>query len=221
MPHVAMTWTAPFTLLTPAFAKRLSALPEHHLPMGTLLFHAGDPARDFVIVLSGRIEVYLTGASGREIMLYAVEPGQSCVQSTLGLMGDEPFTGEAVAATDIDVVTIPKALFLAMMDKDAGFRAFVMQAFAQRMSDITRLLERVAFGRIESRLAATLITLANGAVVHATHADLAARIGTAREVISRRLEAMARAGLVSTDRSLVHLRDLPGLQRLAANSDAV
>jgi CRP/FNR family transcriptional regulator, anaerobic regulatory protein len=216
-----MTWTVPFALQNPAFAQRIAALPERHVPGGTILFHAGDPAQDFVIVLSGRIEVYLTGTSGREIMLYAVEPGQSCVQSTLGLMGDEPFTGEALAATDINVVTIPKALFLAMMDADAGFRTFVMQAFAQRMSDITRLLERVAFGRIESRLAAALIALADGAVVHATHADLAARIGTAREVISRRLEAMARAGLVSTDRSLVHLRDLSALQRLAASSDPV
>jgi CRP/FNR family transcriptional regulator, anaerobic regulatory protein len=96
-----------------------------------------------------------------------------------------------------------------------------MQAFAQRMTDITRLLERVAFGRIESRLAAALIALADGSTVHATHADLAARIGTAREVISRRLDAMARAGMVSTDRSLVHLRDLPALQRLAAASDPV
>jgi CRP/FNR family transcriptional regulator, anaerobic regulatory protein len=215
------TWAAPFRLQSAAFAQRLAALQQRHVPAGTILFHAGDPAQDFVIVLSGRIEVYLTGASGREIMLYAVEPGQSCVQSTLGLMGDEPFTGEGVAATDTDLVTIPKALFTALMDADAGFRAFVMQAFAQRMTDITRLLERVAFGRIESRLAAALIALADGAVVHATHADLAARIGTAREVISRRLEAMARAGMVSTDRSLVHLRDLPALQRLAANSDAL
>jgi CRP/FNR family transcriptional regulator, anaerobic regulatory protein len=216
-----MSWTAPFTLQIAAFAPRLAQLPQHNLPAGTVLFHAGDPARDFVIVLSGRIEVYLTGASGREIMLYAVEPGQSCVQSTLGLMGDEPFTGEAVAATDINVVTIPKSLFLEMMDADAGFRGFVMQAFAQRMADITRLLERVAFGRIESRLAEALIALADGTVVHATHADLAARIGSAREVISRRLEAMARAGLVSTDRSAVHLRDVAALKRLAATADTV
>jgi CRP/FNR family transcriptional regulator, anaerobic regulatory protein len=215
-----MSWTAPFAIKTPGLETRLAALPVHHVQAGTVLFHAGDPARDFVIVLKGRIDVYLTGASGREIILYSVEPGQSCVQSTLGLMGDEPFTGEAVAATDIDVVTISKPMFLAMMDADAGFRAFVMQAFAQRMADITRLLERVAFGRIESRLAAALIDLADGNVVHATHADLAARIGSAREVISRRLEAMARLGLVSTDRSAVHLHDVQALKRLAAAIDA-
>jgi CRP/FNR family transcriptional regulator, anaerobic regulatory protein len=214
-----MSWTVPFALRTPAFAQRLAALPHHHMPAGSILFHPGHPAQDFIVVLTGRIEVYLIGPSGREILLYSVEPGESCVQSTLGLLGDEPFTGEAVAATPLELVTIPKALFLAMMDGDAGFRAFVLQAFAQRMTDITRLLERVAFGRIESRLAATLIELADGTVVHITHADLAARIGTAREVISRRLESMARLGLVSTDRSLVQLRDLPALRRLAENCD--
>ncbi|MGL5011368.1 MAG: Crp/Fnr family transcriptional regulator [Paracoccaceae bacterium] len=216
-----MTWTAPFVLQTPALAQRVAALPLQHVPAGTILFHPGDLAHDFVIVLSGRIEVFLTGASGREILLYAVEPGQSCVQSTLGLMGDEPFTSEAVAATTLDMVTIPKALFLTLLDAEAGFRSFVMQTLAQRMTDVTRLLERVAFGRIESRLAAALLELAQGAEVHATHADLASRIGSAREVISRRLEAMARVGLVSTDRSVVHLLNLPALQRLAGACDPV
>ena len=64
------------------------------------MFRPGDMAQGFVIVLSGRIEVRLTSASGREILLYAVEPGESCVQTTLGLMGGEPYSGEAVAATD-------------------------------------------------------------------------------------------------------------------------
>jgi CRP/FNR family transcriptional regulator, anaerobic regulatory protein len=216
-----MSWQPPFTFQQPAFQARFAALPVRDVPQGTLLFQPGDPARDFVIVLQGRIDVYLTGASGREILLYSVAPGQSCVQSTLGLLGDEPLGGEAVAATDIQVVVIPKAMFLAMMDADAGFRAFVMQSFARRLGDITRLLERVAFGRIESRLAAALIDLAEDRIVHATHADLAARIGSAREVISRRLDAMARLGLVSTDRSVVHLRDLPALQRMAADSEAL
>ena len=61
----------------------------------------------FVVVLSGRIEVLLTAASGREILLYAVEPGQSCVQTTLGLMGDEAYSGEAIAATDARVAADP------------------------------------------------------------------------------------------------------------------
>jgi CRP/FNR family transcriptional regulator, anaerobic regulatory protein len=148
-----MTWSAPLHL-SPAHSAQVEALPRQQVPAGTVLFRPGDPAQGFVVVLEGRIEVFLTGASGREILLYAVEPGQSCIQTTLGLIGDEAYSGEAVTATPARVVLIPKPLFLSLMDDDAGFRAFVLQAFGQRMQEITRLLERVAFGRIEARLAA-------------------------------------------------------------------
>lgn len=212
-----MTWTAPLHL-SPAHAARIEALPRRDVPPGTVLFRPGDPAQGFVVVLEGRIEVFLTGASGREILLYAVEPGQSCIQTTLGLIGDEAYSGEAVTTTPARVVLIPKPLFLSLMDEDAGFRGFVLQAFGQRMQEITRLLERVAFGRIEARLAATLLDLAQGGDVHATQAELAARIGSAREVVTRRLEAMGRAGLVATERGVVRLLDPEGLRRLAAEA---
>jgi CRP/FNR family transcriptional regulator, anaerobic regulatory protein len=213
-----MGWETDITGLTPAHAVRLAALPLHKVAKGAVLFRPGDPAEGFVIVLQGRIEVYLTGPSGREIMLYAVEPGQSCVQTTLGLMGDELYAGEAMAATEAQVVIIPKPLFLNLMDSDAGFRSFVLRAFARRMQDVTRLLERVAFGRIEGRLAGALLDLAQGAEVHATQAELAARIGSAREVVSRRLDAFARAGWVETDRGSVRITDAPALRHLAADA---
>ncbi len=92
----------------------LLALPKQQVPRGTPLFHPGDAAQGFVVVLSGRVDVFLTGPSGRDILLYAVEPGQSCVQTTLGLLGGEPYTGEAIAATDSLLVMIPSRLFLGL-----------------------------------------------------------------------------------------------------------
>lgn len=200
--------------LDPASAQALAALPHHQLPPHAPLFRAGDAARGFVIVLSGRIEVMLTGPSGREILLYAVEPGQSCIQTTLGLLGDEAYTGDASTVTEAEVVLIPKPLFLRLMDQDASFRAFVLQAFGTRMADLTRVLEQVAFGRVEVRLAALLLDRADGARVSATQADLAARIGTAREVVTRKLDAFAREGWISTERGQVILLDPQALRRL-------
>jgi CRP/FNR family transcriptional regulator len=159
--------------------------------------------------------VRLTGASGREILLYEVEPGESCIQTTLGLMGGEPYSGEAVTVTEARVVLIPRPLFLRLLDADDGFRRFVMKAFGQRMAELTHLLEQVAFGRVEVRLAEALIDLATGGVVEATQSDLAARIGSAREVVSRRLEAFERNGWVSVERGHVRLRDVDELRRLA------
>jgi CRP/FNR family transcriptional regulator, anaerobic regulatory protein len=90
----AADWTAGLSL-SPKIKQSFKALPQQILPAKISLFHAGAQAQGFVIVLSGRIEVTLTAASGREILLYAIEPGQSCIQTTLGLMGDEAYTGAA------------------------------------------------------------------------------------------------------------------------------
>jgi len=210
-------WIQPLNL-SPSGQSVLAGLPHRNLPAATALFHPGDPAQAFVVVLSGRIDVMLTGPSGREILLYTVEPGQSCIQTTLGLLGDEPYSGDAVTATASEVVLIPRPVFLTLMNGEPGFRRFVLHAFGARMADLTRLLERVAFGRIDQRLAAALLDLAEAGIVHATHTDLATRIGSAREVVSRQLEIFAKRGWVTTDRGTVTLHDLAALRRLATPS---
>lgn len=197
----------------------LGGLVPVDIARGTTIFRPGEMAQGFAVVLSGRIEVFLTGPSGREILLYAVEPGSSCVLTTLALLGGDTYGGEAITSRDTRVVVIPRAMFRRLMDSSAGFRAHVFTAFSTRMQDMMALLERVAFHRVEARLAAELLELAQDGEVRATHQELATRIGSAREVVSRRLDAMARAGLVATERGMVELRDRPGLARLAAAGD--
>jgi CRP/FNR family transcriptional regulator len=217
-----MAWTSRAGLngLPTELRAGLDSLPVMHVPKGKTLFRPGDTATGFSVVLAGRIEVFLTGPTGREILLYGVEPGESCVQTTLGLMGGEDYTGEAITASDCDLVMIPRTLFLNLMDRAAPFRSFVFRAFAARMQGMMQLLERVAFQRVESRLAAVLLDLAQNDEVHATQAELAARIGTAREVISRRLDSFARRGWVETDRGRVRLTNPLALRRLAETDAA-
>ena len=193
---------------------RLDALPCHTLPADQTLFRAGDHAQGFAVVLSGRVELRLTGANGREILLYAIEPGQTCIQTTLGLMGDAPYTADAVTTCPTEMVVIPASMFHELMQQ-APFRAHVFRAFGARMAEVTALLEQVAFAPIENRLARALLELAEGDVVHATHADLAARIGSAREVVSRQLERWAAAGLVRTERGRIICTDLFALRHRA------
>lgn len=208
-----MDWMAGLGAIMPETRGELAALQRRSLPKGLDLFAPGDRAQGFPLVLAGRVEVYLTGPSGREILLYAVERGQSCIQTTLGLLGDEPYSGTAATVSEAEVVTIPKPLFLRLMDRDPAFRGFVLRSFGQRMADLTRLLESVAFGRVEARLAGALLDLAEGGVVRATQSEIAARIGSAREVVSRKLDSFAKAGWVATERGEVHLRDEAALRR--------
>ena len=201
--------------LDAATVTKLDALPCMDLPAGQCLFRAGDSAQGFAMVLKGRIEVTLSGVSGREILLYAIEPGQSCIQTTLGLLGDTPYTGDATTVSPARIVMIPAAEFGRLMAEKAVVRTFVFRAFAARMAELTTLLETVAFTRIEARLARALLDLAQNNHVQATHAELAVRIGSAREVVSRQLERWAGQGLIALRRGQITLLDRDGLVRIA------
>lgn len=216
-----MTWVAQATSLPPlepATKNRLAHLTPFEVPKGTALFHPGDTVKGFVVVLKGRVDVFLTGPSGREILLYAVEPGQSCIQSTLGLMGGEDYSGEAIARNDCRLVLIPRDMFLDLMDQSDAFRTFVFRAFATRMQSMMHLLERVAFERVESRLARCLLDRAENGRLTATHAEIATMIGSAREVVSRRLDALARRGILRLERGVVHINDSDTLAELAKDA---
>ena len=217
MPHPHWTQDAAGLDTLEAQARRtLGGLRPALLPAGHVLFRPGEAVRGFVVMLSGRAEVYLTGPTGRELLLYAVEPGQSCVQSTLGLLGGEDYSAEGVLACDSRVVLIPRDTFLSLIDASPGFRAHVFRALAGRMQMMMQLLERVAFRRVEARLAAALLASAEDGEIRMTHQALASRVGTAREVVSRRLEAFARKGWVESRRGRIRLTDRAALREIAA-----
>lgn len=184
----------------------LSRLEPMDVPAGTVLFEPGDAVQGYVIVLSGKIGVYLVGPTGRDILLYRVEPGDACIQSTLGLLGEEDYSAEAVAETDTQLVLLPRATFLSLTDQSAAFRRAVFAAFAERVQNMMHLMERVAFQSVESRLAAHLLAQADETgLVRATQAEIATAIGTAREVVSRRLDALAKRGVIARERGAVQV----------------
>ncbi len=196
--------------------RALEALKPMHVPARATLFRPADAAQSFVILLSGRIGVYLTGRNGRELLLYSVTPGETCVQTTLGVLGGAPYTGEAVAESDLVAVMVPPAVFERLMASSPAFRAFVFKAFADRLGDLMFVLEQVAFVKVEQRLAHALLERADDeGRVTLKHQELAVVIGTAREVVSRRLEALASKGVVASERGQIRIIERGELARMA------
>ncbi len=213
-----MNWLdqPPWNQLPAEALKALAQLRPLNLQKGDIVFQPGQTAKGFAVVLSGQIDVYLIGPTGRDILLYSVTPGQSCVQTTLGLLGGEPYSGEGLAARHSQIVLIPSTLFTNLMDSTPMFRTLVFQAFAERMQNTMHVLEKVAFQRVEARLAEALLSMADQGEVRATQAEIASHIGSAREVISRRLDSFARRGWVTTERGHVVIRDADALKRLVS-----
>ncbi len=193
----------------------LDTLSPMSVPKGTVLFCPGEAVKGYVFVLSGQVDVNLVGPNGRDILLYRVAPGQSCIQSTLGLLGGEDYTGEATAETPTKMVLIPRDVFFALIDSSPKFRRLVFGAFADRMQAMMQLIENVSFMSVEARLAALILDRAGpDNCLKMTQAEIATAIGTAREVVSRRLEKMAQAGLVGHERGVVIILDAKKLEDL-------
>ena len=188
-----------------------------HVARGTVLFAPGMEPVNLLLLLAGTVRVQQSSDSGREIVLYRVEAGESCVLTSACLLAQEDYAAEGVAETDVTAVAIPRATFDDLVGRSRQFRDFVFQAYARRMTDLFRVIDEVAFGRIDARLAERLLALARGTgAVQATHQQLAAELGTAREVVSRQLTEFQRRGWIGQSRGLVTLSDPQALAAVAA-----
>ena len=180
------------------------------------MFGESSPCQAFLIVMEGQVRVQKVGENGREIALYRVGPGETCVVTTVCLMSGTDYDAEGIAETDIRAQMLPLSGFRALLADSEGFRDFVFRAYSTRISDLLLLLEEVSFGRIDQRLASCLLERADAAGEMAmTHQELAAELGTAREVVSRQLKEFERQGWLTLGRGRVALRDRTALLALS------
>ncbi len=180
---------------------------------GTAVFDERQPCRGFPFVLGGAIRVIKVSAGGRELPLYRVMAGESCIISSSCLLGHADYNARGVAEGPTTLALLPRALFDEMLGEE-GFRDFVFALFSERMAELMQLVEEVAFRKLDQRLAALL--LGKGRVVHATHQQLADELGSVREMVSRLLKGFAEQGLVRLGREQVELLDAAGLRRVAS-----
>lgn len=185
------------------------------LPEGSVAFRPGDEAGNWLIVLSGRVRVSLMADTGREIILYRVGPGESCVLTTSCLLSGKMQSAEAVTETATELALIPASMFRELVRRSDAFRNNVLSAYAARITDLVLVLEDTVFHSLPERLARALFQRAEDDIVHATHSDLAAELGTAREVVTRTLNAFSRDGLVTLARGEIVLVDRESLRALA------
>ena len=195
-------------------AARVGAVPVR-LGAGDVIYRAGDRARGWIVIARGRVRVGLTAENGREILLYRLGPGDACLLSTSALLSDGDLPAEAVAETDGEALVVPTERFEQLIAEDAEFRREVLRGYASRVGSLVVMIEDVLFHALPRRLARWLIAQARDGVASATHQEIAAELGTAREVVTRALHHFERDGLIEIDRGQVRLIDREGLAALA------
>lgn len=189
------------------------ALQVVTVPAGSVLFDEHQPCQGFPFVLDGAIRVAKAAANGRELPLYRVVPGESCIITSSCLLGRTDYNARGTAEQATTLGLLPAPLFAELLG-DPGFRVFVFHLFAERMADLMQLVEEVAFKKLDQRLAKLL--LGHGRLLHTTHQQLADELGSVREIVSRLLKGFADQGLVRLGREQVEILDPVRLRALAS-----
>lgn len=189
-----------------------AAVQPMTVPAGTVLFDEHQPCQGFPFVLTGSIRVVKLASNGRELPLYKVLPGESCIITSSCLLGHADYSARGITESETTLVLLPRALFDEML-RETSFRDFVFDLFAERIAELMQLVEEVAFRKLDQRLANLL--LGKGRQLHTTHQHLADELGSVREMVSRLLKGFADQGFVRLGREQIEILDPAGLRKVA------
>lgn len=182
-------------------------------PVGTIGYSEGMPCHAYVMRLAGKSRVYKLSSSGREILLYRVAAGETCVLTTTCLLGHSDYPASTIVEEPIRDVILPSQVFHQLMVDSAVFRRFVMENYGALISDLIVLLDEVAFSSLDARLAKLLLD-ETASKINRTHQQLADELGSAREVVSRQLKRFENKGWVMLGRGYVEIINKAALQKL-------
>jgi len=171
----------------------------------TRIYWKGDRCTHIAFIFEGEIRVFKCSETGREITLYEIGPGETCILNASSILADLKYPAEAIALTRVKALMIPAEIFRELVDEYSFVRTFVFNQLSQRLVLVFELLEDVVFGKLDRRLMDYLIEKNENNKICTTHKTIAQDLGSSREVITRLLKDMERNGLIKTGRGSIEL----------------
>ncbi len=171
-------------------------------------------------VLTGMLRVFKTGETGRELTLYRIEHGESCILTATCILNGKRFPAIAEAEGSTEVLLVPAGLLVRFVEDYSEWRRFVFGLYSKRLETVLSLVEEVAFHHIDERIAGYLLKFGadEDGVVSRTHGEIASELGTSREVVTRILRDFESRGTIETFRGKIVIRQRNDLERISGNS---
>ena len=199
--------------LSPDEAERMGRVMQFPvLKPGQLAYALEAPCPNYLMCIEGRTRIYKTSDAGREMLLYNVQDGGTCVLTTQCLLSRTNFPAESVAETTTTLAAIPASWFYQFMEEIPAFRTYVLADYTKLLGTMFSFVDSLAFQTMEQRLARRLLVEAGETlVVGKTHQQLASDIGSVREIVSRHLGDWEGKGWISNTRGQVRIVDRAAL----------
>lgn len=177
-------------------------------PAGTVIVNFNAYISSIPIILSGSIKVIRTDEDGREILLYYIKPGESCIMSFLAGMHNDTSKIKAIVEEDAELLLIPIDKAKQWIKEFPEWTDFIFNLYQKRFEELLEVVNSIAFQKADVRLMNLLnqkSKLFNSKEIKVTHQQLADETGLSREAVSRVLKQMENEGLVAITRNKIML----------------
>jgi len=174
------------------------------------LLNEGAYIKAVPLLLEGRIKVRKADQSGKEIILYFIEPGESCILTITSCLNEKESKAEAVAVENVRLILIPSSRLREWMNTFPTWQKFVYNLYYLRMAELLNLVDQIAFQQLDLRLLKKLKDKQEsyGNELSLTHQQLANELGTAREVVTRLLNNLEKDGSIELGRGKIIVKRL-------------
>lgn len=181
------------------------------VPAGFKLMEIGEYVRSIPLLLSGAIKILREDDEGDELLLYYLEPGDTCSMTLTCCMGDSRSEIRAIAETDAKLIMIPVRKMEEWTAKYRSWRNFVFESYHSRLNELLSTVDSIAFKNMDERLVEYLkekARITNSNSLNNTHQEIAYELHTSRVVISRLLKKLELMGRISLHRNHIELLKL-------------
>ena len=195
----------------------LTQVQPINLAKNRSIYFEGDFCQSLPLIISGSVRIYKLGDGGREITLYYLEPGDSCVLTASSIMSQKCFPAFAVTKSDVEAITIPASSLRTWVRYNPIWQDYICELFSHRLASVIEIVEEVAFRRMDCRIASYLLKIGNtrAETISKTHLEIAQELGTSREVVSRILKNFEKEGLIFLSRKMIQLNNWEKLEVIA------
>jgi CRP/FNR family transcriptional regulator len=160
------------------------------------------------IVMQGNIRVMRSDDDGRELLIYYISAGESCIMSFLGGMHHDTSKIKAIADEETEVLFIPIDKVILLIKEYPQWLDYIFRLYHKRFEELLEVVNAIAFQKLDERLLNLIkrkCELSHTHILHHTHEQLANELGTARVVVSRLLKQMEAEGLIQLGRNKISL----------------
>jgi len=194
-------------IFEPELLDQIEQIGIVELDKGQIILKENAYIKHVPLVLEGNIKVRKIDESGKEIVLYRIYPGESCILSITYCLNDKNSSAEAITEAKTKLFVVPTPKVKEWMNTYKSWRDFIFNLYHLRLLELLTLLNNVSFLHTDTRLINKLRNLQqlHGSDIPFTHQDLANEIGTAREVISRLLKQFENDGIIKLERGRIKI----------------